>query len=296
MQITRMSMVRDRPGRYSSPMRNFATLFRRFALLLGLGFGLTRPATAQDAFASAWSKAPGAAMRIIAASGERAAIEVKLDPNTITYWRNPGETGVPPQFTFSGSDNIDTVEVLYPAPRRFDEAGVFAYGYAEAVVFPLHVTRHDPQRPATLDVKLDYATCSRICAPAVGTGRLQLPSGEDGGPHAVLIARAERQVPRPVEAGRFEITAAPEPRQWIVEVRDMTEWGLEPAAAELFVEGPDGWYFDAQRLAEPGRFQLRLTARPAARATRDLALTVTLAAANRAVETRLHLDAGQISP
>jgi DsbC/DsbD-like thiol-disulfide interchange protein len=293
-----MSMVRDRPGRYSLPMRA-PFLFHGliFGLFFGLCVSLAGEANAQDAFTSAWSKASTSAMRIVAAPGDRAAIEVKLDPKTITYWRTPGETGVPPLFDFAGSENISAVEVLYPAPRRFDEDGVFAYGYADAVVFPLRITRLDPKRPAVLDVKLDYAVCSRICAPATGAGRLQLPNGDDSGPYAGLISRAERQVPRPVEAAHFEILGSPAAGEWIVGVNAIPEWGLEPAATELFVEAPEGWYFDAERLAEPGHFRLRLTGRPRDGASSgDLALTLTLAAANRAVETRLHLDAGQVSP
>ncbi len=270
-------------------------------LLIVLSFalysGLSVPARAQDAFASAWSTAATSAMRIVAAPGARAAIEVRLDPKTITYWRNPGETGVPPIFDFSGSDNVAKVEVLYPAPRRFDEDGVFAFGYAEAVVFPLRVTPLDPQRPVTLDVKLDYAVCSRICAPATGSGRLLLPSGGESGPYAGLIARAERQVPRLVEPARFEIRGTPGASEWIIGFDNMAEWGLEPGSAELFVEAPEGWYFDAARLAEPGRFRIRLTGRPKQRGAPDgLALTLTLAADNRAVETRLHLDASRVSP
>lgn len=259
--------------------------------------GLSEPAVAQDAFASAWSTAATSAMRIVAAPGGRAAIEVRLDPKTITYWRSPGETGVPPLFNFSGSDNVAKVEVLYPAPRRFDEDGVFAFGYAESVVFPLRVTLLDPQRPATLDVKLDYAVCSRICAPATGSGRLLLPSGGETGPYAGLIARAERQVPRSVEPARFKIHGTPGASEWIMGVDDMAEWGLDPGSAELFVEAPEGWYFDAVRLAELGRFRVRLTGRPKEPGGPDgLALTLTLAAANRAVETRLRLDESQVSP
>ena len=54
----------------------------------------------------------------------RAGIEIKLQPGWHTYWRYPGDSGVPPRFDFSGSDNVASVKVLYPAPHLFtDETG-----------------------------------------------------------------------------------------------------------------------------------------------------------------------------
>ena len=54
----------------------------------------------------------------------RAGIEIKLQPGWKTYWRYPGDSGVPPRFDFSGSENLKTAKVLYPAPHLFtDEAG-----------------------------------------------------------------------------------------------------------------------------------------------------------------------------
>ena len=43
-------------------------------------------------------------------------IEIALEPGWYTYWRNPGEAGVPPVFDFSGSENVASVDVMYPAP------------------------------------------------------------------------------------------------------------------------------------------------------------------------------------
>ncbi len=67
----------------------------------------------------------------------RAGIEIKLQPGWKTYWRYPGDSGVPPQFDFAGSENLASAEVLYPAPHSFkDEAGT-SIGYKETVVFPV---------------------------------------------------------------------------------------------------------------------------------------------------------------
>ena len=56
-----------------------------------------------------------------------------------TYWRMPGDAGIPPQFDWSGSQNVKSVEVLWPAPQRFIDSGGETVGYKDRVVFPLRI-------------------------------------------------------------------------------------------------------------------------------------------------------------
>ena len=53
----------------------------------------------------------------------QAGILVELEPNWKTYWRVPGDTGIPPQFDWTGSKNAGAIEVGYPVPSRFQDAG-----------------------------------------------------------------------------------------------------------------------------------------------------------------------------
>src|SRR5690348_14650316 len=130
------------------------------------------PAIAGDA--SDWAMDIRSAVRLIAASAPangaryRAAVEIRMDPGWHTYWRYPGDSGVPPKFDFSNSGNVREVRVLYPAPHGFsDEAGVFI-GYRDHVIFPVDVTPRDPQKPITLKLDLFYAVCDKLCVPAAG--------------------------------------------------------------------------------------------------------------------------------
>ena len=60
----------------------------------------------------------------------RAGIEIRLDPGWKTYWRYPGDSGVPPTLDFAGSENVKSVTALWPAPQRFaDGAGGHSIGY-----------------------------------------------------------------------------------------------------------------------------------------------------------------------
>src|SRR6185436_4015134 len=77
--------------------------------------------------ASAWDNDARSAARLIAApvpakdGALRGGVEIKMLPGWKTYWRYPGDSGVPPVFDFSASDNVKAVTVLYPAPTRFDD-------------------------------------------------------------------------------------------------------------------------------------------------------------------------------
>src|SRR5713226_9169795 len=151
--------------------------------------------TAQAQDASPWETVPHGAARLIAGamhkSAEdmwlRAGIEVRLDPGWHTYWRYPGDSGVPPTFDFAGSENVKSVTVLWPAPKRFvDAAGGHSIGYFADVVFPLRITAFDDAKPSFLHVKVGYAVCGKFCLPAEANLELTL-SGDGSAEEPALV-------------------------------------------------------------------------------------------------------------
>src|SRR5437773_8053877 len=129
----------------------------------------------------------------------RAGIEIKLEPGWQTYWRDPGDSGAPPKFDFSASENVKSVSVLWPAPQRFaDAAGGNSIGYVNHVILPLHIVPTDDAKQTALRLKLDYDICSNICIPVEANLALRL-SGD--GAEDAAIERAEIRVPRHVALG-----------------------------------------------------------------------------------------------
>jgi DsbC/DsbD-like thiol-disulfide interchange protein len=129
----------------------------------------------------------------------RAGVEIQLAAGWKTYWRYPGDSGVPPVFDFSKSENIKSVSVLWPAPHRFTDDGGASIGYKGDVMFPIHVVRENPDRPVTLRLAVDYAVCDKLCVPARGEATLELastPSSQDS-----RLAAAEAQTPKQARAG-----------------------------------------------------------------------------------------------
>ena len=73
-------------------------------------------------------------------SGEwKAGIEITMKPGWKTYWRVPGESGVPPQFDWAASENAGNMQVDMPVPKRFRDDNGEGIGYQGTVVFPVSV-------------------------------------------------------------------------------------------------------------------------------------------------------------
>src|SRR3954467_634735 len=130
---------------------------------------------------SPWQKDAHSAVRLLAGSRSGGVllggIAIQLQPGWHTYRRNPGDSGVPPRFDFSKSDNFETVTVLWPAPTKFDDgAGGIALGYEKKVVLPLRIAAKNTDRPVTLRAAINYAVCEKLCIPVEATAELPITS------------------------------------------------------------------------------------------------------------------------
>ncbi|MGR7995545.1 MULTISPECIES: protein-disulfide reductase DsbD domain-containing protein [unclassified Xanthobacter] len=188
---------------------------------------------------------PGVTVRLFNGGGTAdtrdVGLELQLQTHWKTYWRYPGDSGVPPMLAFEQSENVADVAVGWPAPRRFaDGAGGFSIGYKGTVVLPLTVTLKDPSQPAKLVLGLDFAVCEALCMPATADLTLDLAAEPDPGA-AARIAAARARIPEPQAvgvAGTPQIVSArldtgATPPQLVVDARDVTP------KADLFAEGPD---------------------------------------------------------
>jgi DsbC/DsbD-like thiol-disulfide interchange protein len=279
---------------------------RLSALILPLLALAAAPSAVMAAEASPWDRDISSAVRLLDGGGWseqgvrvlRAGLHIKLDNGWKTYWRYPGDSGVPPAFDFSASDNVKSVTVLYPAPKRFaDGAGGHSIGYSDEVILPLRVEPKDAGQPVTLRLKLDYAACEKVCVPAKATTELVLTGA--GRVHEAAIARAEALVPRAAAigtAGALSIravrreAAGPRPRV-IVDV-------AAPAGREtaLFAEGPTAQW--ALPLPEPvtgagpglQRFAFDIDGVPPGADVRGADLRLTAIAGEQAIEVVYRLD------
>lgn len=90
-------------------------------------------------------------------------VRVRLGPGWKTYWRSPGESGLPSELDWSKSSNLETAQTLWPAPHRMEILGVETIGYTGEVVFPIKARIPDPNAPAHVSLALALYACSTIC-------------------------------------------------------------------------------------------------------------------------------------
>jgi DsbC/DsbD-like thiol-disulfide interchange protein len=245
------------------------------AALAALALAPFSPASAGD-----WATAAKSQARLIDGGfhdGARyAAAQIRLAGEAMTYWRDPGESGVAPTFDFAGSGNVAEAETFYPQPERIEEEGEQAIGYRHEVLFPIRVTAMEGAKPISLALTLDYAVCEKICIPVHADLSLTLPP-EPLAPEKLLLDDVLRQVPRVLDgeqAAGFASAATAPPADGKPQWR-LTISGGE--ARDLFVEPPAGFYFDVRPDREKSAFLLTLAQHPGKRMRPEAPLRVTVA-------------------
>ena len=256
---------------------------RKAALAAALALLMTgAPARAADSFSTDWAQGAKSQARLIAAGGGLAGFEIALAPGAITYWRDPGDSGLPPTLDFSASENVAGVEASFPAPKRIKEAdGGEAFGYDGAVIFPLRVKPRDPAKPVRLALNADFAVCEKVCLPAKARLSLTLPAAGES-PYAGAIDAALAAVPRAVQPKDFGALEAVGADSW-----RLCAPHEEGPPHDLFVEPPEGWWLKvAPDASEKGEdcFKLTLGDKPKDAAL-PVALRLTLTGGAGAVET-----------
>lgn len=93
------------------------------------------------------------------------ALRFTLSPGWKTYWRAPGDAGIPPLFTWSGEGNIAAISLMWPVPHVFDQAGMRSIGYESELVLPVEVWPRDENVVPRLAGAVDIGVCQEICVP-----------------------------------------------------------------------------------------------------------------------------------
>lgn len=141
---------------------------KRIPAILSLGFAalaaLNTPALANDPFSDpvradvlqGWDLPDGRRL---------AAVRLTLDPGWKTYWRAPGDAGIPPLFDWSRARNLSQVAISWPTPKVFVDNGMQSIGYKGQVVIPVYLTPSKPGKPIRLRTMMSLGVCADVCMP-----------------------------------------------------------------------------------------------------------------------------------
>jgi DsbC/DsbD-like thiol-disulfide interchange protein len=147
---------------YDSGMKTLVLL----ALIATPAFATTQDDILQATLLPGWVTPDGTRM---------AALQLVMAPGWKTYWRSPGDAGIPPSFDWTGSQNMKGVRYHWPNPTVFDTNGLRSIGYHDVLVLPVEVTPLDPSQPVLLQGRVDLGICNDICIPAMVDVSVDLP-------------------------------------------------------------------------------------------------------------------------
>ncbi|MEM6461475.1 MAG: protein-disulfide reductase DsbD domain-containing protein [Pseudomonadota bacterium] len=178
----------------------------------------------------------------------RAVLDVDLLPGWKTYWRDPGEAGIPPTITVDRSKNIVAAEVHFPAPERITDPYSTWAGYDYPVLLPLTFDQKDPGRTSVLEADVFIGLCESVCIPFQTSFTLVIdPAKPANAFETRLVGRAFDALPEKPGHG-FEIVD----HKIDGDGASLTLSVKTPAPdenGELFVSGPPGWAFDTPRIS-----------------------------------------------
>ena len=166
-----------------------------------------------------------------------AALEFRLEPGWKTYWRNPGDGGLPPQFDWSASANLSGLDLHWPAPQPIPSQDGLALGYHDRLILPFTARPADPALPVDLAVTVDFGLCKDICVPA----HVALQAAGAGAEPDPAILAALEQVPRRAgdrPACRLE-PIADGMRVTATLSRPVTLAAMELAGSEVWISGTE---------------------------------------------------------
>ncbi len=183
-----------------------------------------------------------------------AALRLRLAPGWKTYWRAPGDAGIPPRLRLAGSANIAAIALNWPVPVVFDTAGMRSVGYHDSVVVPVEITPRgagDVRLAGTLDI----GVCADVCMPAQLTFDAALP---DGGTRddRIVAALADRPLTS-AEAGVGSVHCVVTPTERGIGIVIQAQMPALGAVEEVVIEAGDAevWVSEPQIVRQGGTLQ-----------------------------------------
>ncbi|MBY5745956.1 cytochrome C biogenesis protein [Rhizobium leguminosarum] len=203
---------------------------------------------------SAWAENEGGRMRLVAlapdASGKiRAALQIEPKPGWITYWKEPGNSGIPPQITITAESGASLDAIAYPVPKHFFNGAIEDIAYDAPVTLPLSLTAAG-KGPVTIDAAAFIGICKDICIPFQANLQLKLgPAIQSHPQEEAILHAADARLPKPPSPD-FDVTAhamSPDRKTLsLVLVLPNEGPGEGKAAPDIIVTGPSGYAFTKQ--------------------------------------------------
>lgn len=183
-----------------------------------------------------------------------AALHITLNDGWKTYWRAPGDAGIPPSFTWAGSRNLSGVAVSWPTPKQIMQSGVRTIGYEDSVTLPMTLTPARAGKAIALSGEVSIGVCKDVCVPMTLKLSQDLPPGQTKPDPRIVAALADRPYSA-AEAGvgrvACRISPTPDGLHLRAEIDLPSAGGRELAVVET--DNPQIWVAQAKTTRQGGR-------------------------------------------
>lgn len=197
------------------------------------------------ASSSGWHEMQGARVRLVttgtvdAAGQLKGALDIQLNRGWKTYWRDPGDAGVPPSIEVSADGKSAKAEFDFPAPQRHDDGDYQWAGYDYPVALPVKFEFKDASGPATIRADIFLGVCETICVPVQATFTVDTSGDPENVEDKAVVAAAFDALP---DAATPDFGVMPAGQSDGSMLLSATFPG-NPATAELFIAGEEGYVF-----------------------------------------------------
>ncbi|MEP0519834.1 MAG: protein-disulfide reductase DsbD domain-containing protein [Hyphomicrobiales bacterium] len=257
-----------------------------------------------QALSGPWVELPNAKARLVVTGDPmsgylQAGLEIELEEDWKTYWRFPGDSGIPPTLDWSNAANVADAKLRFPAPQRFKDEYGQSVGYKHSVVFPIDIKLARIGRPTQLEVDAILGICREVCIPVTERFSLKVPpifvTSQDA---KNVLAKANTSVPAAYSDAETDA-------QQELSIETFERYGTTPLLSirvpldleimDVFVEGPETWFLTLPKKGPSDQthqlWQLPLDGTPVGKDPWGAKMRVTMVGTAHAFEQEFTLDA-----
>lgn len=174
----------------------------------------------------------------------RGAVEIRLKPGWKTYWRDPGEAGIPPHISLSHLSDVKGVELYFPPPQRISDAYTTWAGYKHSVTLPVVFTSAPSESAGIVEGDVMLGICETICIPFQASFSFDAGADPDNTEHAVQVENAFASLPAEARNG-FQVETVSRSEEGFLFQAEIPAAQDDPA---LFLAGPENVRLTMPRL------------------------------------------------
>lgn len=205
--------------------------------------------------------------------GQNSAVALKLvhQPQWHSYWRTPGDSGLPTQIRWQAPAGVQMGEIQWPAPQRLPFGPLMNFGYEGEVwlISDIKLASDYDQPSVTLTGRAEWLVCSDVCIPEQGELELTLPvapAGSTATANPAAIAGFEQtRAQLPKVASGWTFSATPSSTGSTLQIippvgQQLAERGaffpyddglIEPSAPQRLARNDQGYRLDITRAVQP---------------------------------------------